>query len=983
MNYGFSFNPDQSQQLVSLTWGGLIGQTYAPLVTDGWIWGVQKISGWWSPSPNSTREVDAPSGDGKLALDPRLGVRPVTIEGFVQVEDRQAVGILEQALDALAAVRSGVLVVRELKRGVSREADCRLMDMQVTKVSDRLAKVTLSLQADDPLRYSSVAISSAESVEGLEARGLRVNLATNPSFERAVSQVVRTNLATNPSFEASAGGTVTVPTGPAALRVASFNVLNQRYADLRDDVAPWAVRVRRIAEAIVSTGAVIVGLQELQAWVFDSHLADILRELDRIEPGVWAGSDGANYNGIVWRRSAVERVSVVTSVIVNPNFPESQGNRLLSWAVFQHRVTGAEFIFSVTHFGDTASRPESCQVAADTLDAASAANGGIPVVLTGDFNDPFTTDTSVYGRMAARGYVNSRSLAVSVTNGGLNSFNDLDPLMVGYQNGNWIDGILVKGLSVVPEVGVTASFADGTGLPLETPLASDHLPIYADVALPSQDRTFPDVRQQGAQVAVTAGGAAVCYQSRAWSDRGDVSLCVAPGPTATTATSVYIAGTGQTLAKLGVVPGKTYTVSATIYLQREQSGTLGNLARSIVVDIPRSDGSTTWTFAKSDPAPNAPGVHRLTTTFTVPNDATGVNIRLTNGSTTTPVWYDSFVVEETSKDKGPLDGDMGDISGLYIAWAGEPNNSVTQMTASTPVAEGTGGTAMPAGGGALLFQVFGSYLPPVAGNYTLRIDPRYAGSNETSAFVAGIGGAMSRLGFEPGGTYTVSATIILTSPQSGLLSALARRIVVGVEMANARNHWEYALSEQAPNEPGRHRVSVTFTVPKGASNCLVRLMNGSSETVVWWDALLVERGDQVGEYFDGDSPGAVWLGPANQAQSVLASASGVTGGSAPITDGAVFLPNRGDARAYPLLEVTYPSGDLTITHPGGTWKLDGWSSAAKRFVDCRNGDVFNAAGNRLFGIASGSWPYIDPGGSTWQVSGASAGCTVTRSEAWT
>lgn len=202
--YGFSFDPRLERQLVDVKFAELVGQTYMPVFSEGWLWGVQRIDGWWMPAPSATAEVGAPSGDGVLPLYPRMGARPITLDGFVAAERRTPSGVLEEALDALARARSGTLVVNELKRGLSREADCRVTDMKVTRLSDRTAKVTLSLQADDPLRYGS----------GVQALKNGRNVLLNPGDARAWP-VLEVKGPTSKLTIVDSAGTFTLPAVPS------------------------------------------------------------------------------------------------------------------------------------------------------------------------------------------------------------------------------------------------------------------------------------------------------------------------------------------------------------------------------------------------------------------------------------------------------------------------------------------------------------------------------------------------------------------------------------------------------------------------------------------------------------------------------------------------------------------------------------------------------------------------------------------------
>ena len=102
-----------------------------------------------------------------------------------------------------------------------------------------------------------------------------------------------------------------------------------------------------------------------------------------------------------------------------------------------------------------------------------------------------------------------------------------------------------------------------------------------------------------------------------------------------------------------------------------------------------------------------------------------------------------------------------------------------------------------------------------------------------------------------------------------------------------------------------------------------------------------------------------------------------------LTNGAVTLTNRGDATAYPVLDLVGPHGGLSVTHPGGAWTLAALASGQSRTVDLRNGDVW--AGNvRVHGLETGPAPIVPAGGASWTVAGLGAGSArARRTEAWT
>jgi hypothetical protein len=106
---------------------------------------------------------------------------------------------------------------------------------------------------------------------------------------------------------------------------------------------------------------------------------------------------------------------------------------------------------------------------------------------------------------------------------------------------------------------------------------------------------------------------------------------------------------------------------------------------------------------------------------------------------------------------------------------------------------------------------------------------------------------------DAGKTFTISANIHLESAQTGTLWSHPRRIVVRSRYGGFTSS-SYAYSDSAPNEPGTHRVSVTFTLQPNTEWWYFMLTNGSSTVPVYWDSIIVEEGSGSGQYFDGDTP---------------------------------------------------------------------------------------------------------------------------------
>lgn len=125
-------------------------------------------------------------------------------------------------------------------------------------------------------------------------------------------------------------------------------------------------------------------------------------------------------------------------------------------------------------------------------------------------------------------------------------------------------------------------------------------------------------------------------------------------------------------------------------------------------------------------------------------------------------------------------------------------------------------------------------------------------ANSSAAYPYAFSGAAASMGVEPGKTYTVSATIRVPAVQTGTLDTRARTIAVGSVIGGVANY-SFAFAVAAPNAIGTYRLKVTFTTPLVYENIFVRLMNGSMNTHVYWDQLVLEEGATDGSYFDGST----------------------------------------------------------------------------------------------------------------------------------
>lgn len=140
---------------------------------------------------------------------------------------------------------------------------------------------------------------------------------------------------------------------------------------------------------------------------------------------------------------------------------------------------------------------------------------------------------------------------------------------------------------------------------------------------------------------------------------------------------------GSGVMPFGVVPGRTYTVSGFTYLPAAYVNSVGTRQRRIIVFT--QVGAAAFVADYGPQCPNTPGVHRVSHTFTIPANVTGVIIALGSGSSPSDAgivtYWDSIIVEETNTLKEYFDGDTweGDTI-LDASWTGTPNASTSVLT---------------------------------------------------------------------------------------------------------------------------------------------------------------------------------------------------------------------------------------------------------------------------------------------------------------
>jgi endonuclease/exonuclease/phosphatase family metal-dependent hydrolase len=265
------------------------------------------------------------------------------------------------------------------------------------------------------------------------------------------------------------------------LRLLSFNI---RYDNPGDAPNDWPARRDRVAGVIRFHRADAAGLQEV--------LVGQLRDLEARLPGyAWVGvgrSDGVEageFSPIFYRTDRLELLESGTFWLSDtPEVAGSKGwdaalPRIVTWARFRHRVSDRSFVHFNTHFdhrGERA-RAESARLLRARIDGLG---GEAPVALTGDLNAvPESTPLSTLLRCEEPSDC-LRDGRVITEDPGYGPDGTYFGFAVEPGPGRRIDYILVSRSFGVLRHGHLAESEAGF-------YPSDHLPVFAELALGSPD----------------------------------------------------------------------------------------------------------------------------------------------------------------------------------------------------------------------------------------------------------------------------------------------------------------------------------------------------------------------------------------------------------------------------------------------------------------------------------------------------------------
>lgn len=256
------------------------------------------------------------------------------------------------------------------------------------------------------------------------------------------------------------------------MRVMSFNI---RYDNKADGENAWPHRRDWVAEVIREEKVDIVGLQEA--------LGRQVKDLEeRLPDYAWFGAgrdDGKAQGEMVPVFYKKDRFEVLDSghfwLSTTPEVPGSKGwdaaiTRMVTWLKLKDKSTGKSLLFANTHFDHVGveARKESAKLALEKLPKLA---GGLPVVLTGDFNS--LPSSAAYATLTGKQsvatwlLVDSRKASKTEPTGPDSTWNGFERIRPEQQ----IDFIFTRGLNTESHA-ILETIRDGK-------FASDHLPVVA------------------------------------------------------------------------------------------------------------------------------------------------------------------------------------------------------------------------------------------------------------------------------------------------------------------------------------------------------------------------------------------------------------------------------------------------------------------------------------------------------------------------
>lgn len=436
--------------------------------------------------------------------------------------------------------------------------------------------------------------------------------------------------------------------------------------------------------------------------------------------------------------------------------------------------------------------------------------------------------------------------------------------------------------------------------------------------------------QKGVGLA-TVAQSGTCYviQSSEWASTGSKSLRLITAPNSTYPEVNLI----TSLATL--VPGKTYTASGKMRIT--EAATL-SFPRARRFNFYSSDNNgVTWTEVNGVQAPNTPGIHSVSMTFTVPPTANSIILRVGANNVNTyafqsDVWWDDILVEEGFVTRPYFDASNPEYKNLFTNPSVEVNTAGwnSRWFGSTG---GVGVTARSAGTG-------------IDGGYSIR--KTWTSANTGSSLDVGFEVSAPVMG---GKTYTFSGY------QRASVTTTCALFIQWINGSGVQIGPSTTRSTISSPSGVYVRNSSTVTAPAGAvtARMIIGPYDGASPMAVGdWievDAVLAEEGSILNTYYEGTGDFSyVWSGTANASSSVQQAATvanTVANKSGSNLNAKFILYQSRDENSKPISRWVAPAGS-----PSSSWRVAGISSGGFDWTALKTGKVYSL----YYKYRASGWP---------------------------
>ena len=280
-------------------------------------------------------------------------------------------------------------------------------------------------------------------------------------------------LPVNTPASAARAGPLMGPARGDELHVMTFNL---RFAK-EGDTHPWSQRRRVMAELFRREQPTLLGTQE----GLYGQLRDIDEDLPDYYDWIGEGRKGGSrdeFMAVFFDTRRLEPVAYDhfwlsdTPDVVGSNTWGNDSVRMVTWVRFHDKRTGKEFVALNTHLDDESaySRDRAATLIRERVGAFPAE---LPVIVTGDFNDPAEHSRPYEILTDGTGLTDSWLTARQRRTPVYTTWHHYEPLE---RNGRRIDWVLTRGAVTVDAVGLNTFARKGL-------FPSDHLPLQVRVRL--------------------------------------------------------------------------------------------------------------------------------------------------------------------------------------------------------------------------------------------------------------------------------------------------------------------------------------------------------------------------------------------------------------------------------------------------------------------------------------------------------------------